>query len=91
MLDLFMNSIFFQTFGSGFIKGFKKFQRLGMWAYFLALLPFFVIMVCYQGSYDKATWIEKILLTALLLVILFLLVFDVREEACFFEKPEESE
>lgn len=91
MLDLFMNSIFFQTFGSGFIKGFKKFQRLGMWAYFLALLPFFVIMVCYQGSYDKATWIEKILLTALLLVILFLLVFDVRAVACFFEKPEESE
>ena len=91
MLDLFANSIFFQTFGSGFMKGFKKFQQLGMWAYFLALLPYFLIMICFQGSYNNATAIEKVLLIALLIMVLFLLTFDITAVACFFENPDKSE
>jgi len=91
MLDYFMNSIFFQTFGSSFLKGFKKFQNLGIGAYFLTLLPFLLIGVIYQSSYNGASFIGKILLTIAFLLAFFLISFDVTAVECFFEKYDESE
>lgn len=91
MLDWFARSVAFQTFGSTFMKGLKKFERLGIGAYFIAVLPFLLISLAFDASYQKAMLPEKMILLLLLLIVMFLLIFDVTAVGCLLENPAKSE